>query len=263
MDDQLKKYVQENRDDFDHLEPSESVYLRIREGLQTLPKKEKNVFRLFAGHKWMAAASVMLMLSLTYLVLNQRNRHAIVAPRAMGAAPKVPQTAMADTGKSVAGTQTDHIARATYSRSGPSVLKKGKRDQAGVNISAIYNDLADSSSASTRLTAVLKIRESEVMNAEIVDNLAKTLNHDPNSNVRLAVLDLAGKYANNSYVAGVFLQSLTSQQDPLVQLGLIDLLSRVNDRRLDERLYALAGNPETTDAVRDRAYLVLLNQNKL
>ncbi len=258
MNDQLKKYVQHHREDFDDLEPDDAVFLKIKDQIKPqLVTKEKNSL-LTINYKWLVAATILVVFSISYLLLTYTEKnHKLGKGQIAQVNPPLP--AKNQHVEKMPIESITSIAAATITSS----KKSNKKRKQAHHLKAIYEDLADSTSASTRLAAILKIRQSEVMNTDIIDRLAKTLNNDANSNVRLAALDVAGKYAKDEYVSQVFVQSLSDQKDPLVQLELINLLSHTNDSKLDEKLYALVNNPETPGMVRDQAYMILLNQNKL
>lgn len=262
MNDQFKKYVDENREAFDHLEPSAAVFLKIKNELKEEPKEKKGIIRLIVNHKWMAAAAVLIIASISYLLLDngklQPTTGNVVADK------KEPITLPTN---SLEPKQATILTEESPKNTLVAVQTKPKRANTKtaslIDMMTVYKDLTDSSSASNRLAAILKIQKSGVINNDIVDRLANTLNADGNSNVRLAALNLMGQYAQDSYIANTFLKSLNNQKDPIIQLGLIDLLSQTNNPKLDDKLYALANDPTTFAAVKDQAYLVLLNQNKL
>lgn len=264
MNDQLKKYVQDNRNGFDHLDPSPAVFDRIKDGMKPKPKPANKVFSSLTVQKWMAAAAVLITISITYLlfketVKKQPSNQEVVRTRPAPVPDKKP----------VDDQQTAHVMAMAQPKKDKlknrQALPKHNTRQLALQLdmATIYNELSDSSSASTRLAAVLKIQRSAMINNDMIDRLAKTMNHDNNSNVRLAVLDVLGSYASDAHVSTVLVQSLANHEDPLVQLGLISLLAKTNNKNLDAKLYALANDPNTFAEVKDQAYLALLNQNKL
>jgi len=249
MNDPLKKYIQDNRDDFDHLEPSVDILFRIKKELKDIPKEKKGIISLMVNYKWMVAASILIITAITYILTNNTNTKMNNTPQfAKNELPKVTN----EYKKAVATNEVKKIK-----------VNRPKKQANVINMLAAYRDLTDSTSASTRLAAVLNIQKSKTISYDLIDKLAKTLNHDSNSNVRLAALNLMSKYAHDSYVTNVFMLALNYQNDPTVQLGLIELLSKTDNPKLDNKLYALANDPNTFSAVKDQVYLVLLNQNKL
>lgn len=260
MNDQLKKYIEDNRDDFDHLEPSAAVFLNLKNQIKQQSKQKKGLMTLIISHKWLAAACVLIVFSISYLLLNNNEK---TSKTELAKNKTEEEKSISKPQNKVEEKQLDQIIKSEVKTVKTKFKKPARAHHKSIDMSTIYRELADSSSASTRLAAVLKIRKSEVMSYDIIDNLAKTLNNDTNSNVRLAAFNLMSHYRQDNYVASLFLQSLEKQKDPLLQLGLIDMLSQFNSPKLDERLYALANDPYTLSEVKDQAYLVLLNQNKL
>jgi len=254
MNDPLKKYIQDNRDDFDNLEPSADIFSKIKRELKDQPKEEKRGMRLIVNYKWLVAASILITMSITYL---------IVTKNSSDQNSNTPQIVQKSSPVSTEEPKITDEIEVIKAEPAVATKRKVKKQNTDINMLAAYAGLTDSTSASTRLAAILDIQKSNVMSYDIIDQLAKTLNHDSNSNVRLAALNLMSKYTHDSYVGNTFMQSLSNQKDPLVQLGLIELLSQTNNPKLDDKLYALANDPTTFEAVKDQAYLILLNQNKL
>lgn len=255
MNDQLKKYIDDNRDEFDHLEASPTIFTQIMGELKSKPKAKTTFLSLLNNHKWMAAAAILLTISITYMVFNKATTR---QPIHQQQAPSTHQQQLANT--KPANAFKEKVAQ---HQNKSSIRAKVSKTYQPIDMPSVYRKLTDSSSASTRLSAILQIQKSGVMDNDIIDRLAKTLSNDPNSNVRLAALDLLANYASYGYVTNVFIQSLSAQKDPLVQLDLINLLAKTNNTKLDEKLYALANDPSTYAEIKDQAYLILLNQNKL
>lgn len=264
MDDPLKKYVQENREAFDRLEPSHAVLARLRSQLKPGPTAKKGIFKNNTQRAWLAAASVLLALTITYTLYR---------------AGKTPNPQTNQVAQQVAppmAKDTEPLAEPTVEKQEtmPSVVKntrpqKPKRStpsepEALASLPpTLFAQLTDSNSASARLAAILEIERSGQMDSGVVALLAHSMNHDSNSNVRMAALDLLGKHAHDPHITELFIASLGAQDNPFVQLGLIHFLKQVDNQQVDETLYALADNPNTFIAVKDEAYAALLYQNKL
>jgi energy-converting hydrogenase A subunit M len=256
MNDPLKKYVQEHRDEFDHLEPSGDILLKLKGNLKIQKKEKKGIIRLRTNYKWMVAAAILITASITYLLVPKFD----TADLPKNVATKVTAEQNSAIDKAIdEQTQPAQVVKPTAK----AAKKKPQEEALNADLLTAYYNLTDSTSASNRLSAILAIEKSTIVSYDIIDRLTQTLNYDSNSNVRLAALNLMSKYAQDSYVSNAFMQSLNNQKDPLVQLGLIDLLSQTNNPKFDDKLYALANDPTTLAAVKDQAYLILLNQNKL
>ena len=261
MNDPLKRFIDHHRDEMDDLEPSPDLFLKIKADLKNDQPKEAKVAKLAFNKRWLLAAAVIIMLFAGYLLFYESKNKTMI---------KEDQTAMDKKNKPNMQKSDETIPPGTNEGLGRKmtakndVVKVANRPvKQGIDLNIIYKDLQDSTSSSTRLAAILKIGKSGIINYDIADRLAKTLAADNSNNVRLAVLNLLGQYSEDRYVNSIFVKALDTQKDPIVQLSLIELLKRTDSPQLDNRLYALANDPNTFAAVKDQAYLVLLNQNKL
>ena len=77
--------------------------------------------------------------------------------------------------------------------------------------------------------------------------------HDSNVNVRLAAVDALDRYAADPNVRQAIAATLAAQDSPLVQVALIELAVKSNDRDCASALRRLASHPEADEAVRQRA----------
>ena len=257
MNDPLKKYIQDNRDDFDTLEPAAEIFSKLKKELNHAPKEKNGVVALLINYKWLVAASILITMSITYLLLTNHSKNISVNNQQFvkNTTPRI----VNETKKDIEIKDDIKIVKTTFKVAKRKYTKQPK----AMNMLAVYDNLTDSTSASTRLAAILTIQRSNAISYDIIDKLSQTLNHDSNSNVRLAALSLMSKYAQDSYVNNAFMLSLSNQKDPLLQLGLMELLSQTNSPKLDDKLYALANDPAILSEVKGQAYLILLNQNKL
>ncbi|MCI0707437.1 MAG: HEAT repeat domain-containing protein [Ignavibacteriae bacterium] len=62
---------------------------------------------------------------------------------------------------------------------------------------------------------------------QVLGTLVKTLNYDPNVNVRLAAMDALTKYAEEPEVRETFVESLTKQTSPLMQIALVEVIAEL------------------------------------
>jgi hypothetical protein len=104
-----------------------------------------------------------------------------------------------------------------------------------------------------RLEGVGLSRELTAPKPDFVETLFQTLDNDPNVNVRLAVVDALYLYSNRPGVSDRVLQSLDTQQSPLVQAALIDLLVGLRERRAVESLRLLLEEKNLNPQVKQRA----------
>lgn len=282
MIDPIKQFVEQNRAAFEDKEPPADAFQQIRNRLKATAaaaekEEKKKVVPLFSKTKWMVAASVLLAVTVTYILFNREtpantsqlaNKPAqeITKPQAdiPGVAkPEITKNKTAIAANTVKQNIQEQILVKTVTSKRNGKITKAAQNPVIKLPADLYAGLADSTSASVRLAAILDMGRASKMNQDMLGNLSKMLNNDSNSNVRLAALNVMSQYANDEYVSSLLVQSLTTQNDPLVQLGLIDVLKKLDNVKIEDRLFALADDPDTFSAVKDEAYTVLLNQNKL
>lgn len=118
----------------------------------------------------------------------------------------------------------------------------------------ILSKVADPLSASTRMQAVQASYELDAPDDEILQVLIKTLNDDPNSNVRIAALEALQKFYAIPTVKQALIQSLKTQKDPLVQITLIQILATMKEKSILQDLQNFTEDPALLKAVKDEAY---------
>lgn len=261
MNDPLKKYIDYHRDEFDHLTPPVDLFAKIERELKIQPVEKKATLRLFVSSKWMAAASMIIVLSIGWMLFRKDFKPGIQNGQQTATQKNKVEDPVANLtakeGEAIPSTQ--NIAFNPTKRTN----KKTQTQINQTNLSNIYADLADSTSSNTRLSAILEIQKSKIISYDMVDRLTNILNKDSNNNVRLAALGVLSQYASDLYVAKNLIQAFDVQTDPVLQIGLMGLLKNIDNPTLDGRLYALANDPNTASAVKDQAYYILMNQNKL
>ncbi|WP_303309579.1 HEAT repeat domain-containing protein [Hymenobacter sp. BT730] len=119
---------------------------------------------------------------------------------------------------------------------------------------ALSGDASQSLSASDRIQLVDNaVEQVDATGDPAVQVLINTLNFDPNSNVRLAAANALYRLRTDPRVGEAFIQSLTIQTDPNVQILLIELLVNMRERRAAPQLEQLANKPDALPIVRQQA----------
>lgn len=113
-------------------------------------------------------------------------------------------------------------------------------------------------SASQRLQGVNVALTIENADDEVVKALAKRMNEDPNTNVRLAALDALSKFHTDPIVRKVLLDALSTQKDPVVQIALIQMMVKMKEKSVVNDLKKIVEDVETMKAVKDEAYSGIL-----
>lgn len=109
-------------------------------------------------------------------------------------------------------------------------------------------------SPSQRMQGVSVAYEMSKPDDEIVEVLVKTLNTDPNTNVRLAALDALSKFNHEAGVRKSLVESLGTQKDPLVQIALIQLLVEIKEKGALKQLERVAKDVHSIKEVKAEAY---------
>jgi hypothetical protein len=82
----------------------------------------------------------------------------------------------------------------------------------------------------------------------LVDALVNTMNSDKNVNVRLAAINaLSGMVKNNEKVKKELIRSLSLQENALLQISLIQVLTESGVKEAKDEIESIVGN-EKTDA---------------
>lgn len=113
--------------------------------------------------------------------------------------------------------------------------------------------LMDRQSATSRLEGVSWSMQVDQLDPELRNALVQTLNHDSNTNVRLASLDALEKFTRDKDVRQALVNSIRQQDSPLVQIALIDSLVHIRDHGAAGELRKLAGEKGLNAAVQERA----------
>lgn len=116
-------------------------------------------------------------------------------------------------------------------------------------------------SAAQRLRGVDYSGRLPRLDPQVTSALIDAVNHDPNTNVRLAALDALGRAAGSPAVRRSMEQSLSAQDSPMVQAALIDYLVDARDVSAPAVLRDFERKPDLEPVVIERAHAALLELN--
>jgi hypothetical protein len=116
--------------------------------------------------------------------------------------------------------------------------------------SMIMLNLLEKESPSARIKAVSLTQNMTDVDDEIINALFSTLTNDNNTNVRLEALDALVRYSDRPSVRVGLIKSLAEQNNPLVQLGLADIMVLFQDKSAKEALEGMLEGKELTEDVR-------------
>jgi hypothetical protein len=94
---------------------------------------------------------------------------------------------------------------------------------AALKQTAMFTMLKDESS-SDRIQAVNYVNDLESPDEQVIEVLVKTLNNDKNVNVRMAAAYALARFADERSVCDSLVKSLSVQDDPILQVTLINIL---------------------------------------
>ncbi|MEL6536407.1 MAG: HEAT repeat domain-containing protein [Bacteroidota bacterium] len=108
-------------------------------------------------------------------------------------------------------------------------------------------------SASQRLAAVQASYKINQPNEEVVKSLLITLRSDPSDNVRLAAIQALAHLAPQNPVGPGMAASLTEQQNPMVQMMLIEMLVQMQEKSAVDEFTKVANDERVNSQIRARA----------
>lgn len=107
-------------------------------------------------------------------------------------------------------------------------------------------------SASDRLQALNFSYKIEQPNEEVLNALIKTLDEDPSMNVRMAAADAISQFTNVKMVRKALIKSLMKQQEPSLQIAVINILTNAKERKAIPMLQYFAQNENISESVKQQ-----------
>lgn len=111
--------------------------------------------------------------------------------------------------------------------------------------------------ANERLQDVLVAARSKNVNDKVLDDLIQALTLDPSANVRLRAIEALYPHAERATVRAGVLAALPREQNPLVQLELIDFVATAQDPDATPLLERISADESANGSVREAAKLAL------
>lgn len=108
-------------------------------------------------------------------------------------------------------------------------------------------------SASERLQAVNYSYDLKMADDTLLNALIKTLDYDPNVNVRMAAVEAVGRFGQVPSVRNSLVNSLLKQNDPAMQIAVIDLLIDLREKRALPIFASLAESSQSDAFVKEKA----------
>lgn len=115
--------------------------------------------------------------------------------------------------------------------------------------SAMFTMLKDESS-SDRIQAVNFVNDLENPDEQVIDALIKTLNNDKNVNVRMTAAYALARFAGQRYVCDSLVKSLSIQDEPIIQITLINILLERKEKSALEPMQQIMTDKSTIKEVK-------------
>ncbi len=116
-------------------------------------------------------------------------------------------------------------------------------------------NLLKDESASQRIKAVNYTEEIQQPSDETIKALINTLETDNNSNVRLAAVYSLARFKTNNLVKEAFIEALNNQDDPMIQIVIINLLIEMEEVKAVDELKILLNKKDLHEEVKSQAEL--------
>ncbi|NTE05088.1 hypothetical protein G6M26_50865 [Agrobacterium tumefaciens] len=261
MNDPIKDFVEKHREDFDHLDAPQLNLTTLKARLAQANDQKRHKLLSVKSTWWMAAAAILLLCAVGFWFFKQVNQtvnhEQHFADTQDTLHKQMPQKTKAQSMPDQNPLVVKYVATPVKKN------RHRKTFRSADQLNQLLKQLNDSTSSSSRLAAILTIKKKELISYDMLNRLSGTIEHDGNSNVRLAALSVLEKYKEDAYVSNLLVTSFNHQDDPMVQLVLVNLLGKMPNVQIDEKLYALVNDPSTLGVVKDEAYHILLKENKL
>lgn len=263
MQNELEKFIGNNRDDFDKQSPDPEVLNRILRQMQGKGKeKPKGILIPFRVLQWAAACVLLVGCGILYWTLHKQPEVVPVVkikekPQPVKSTDEVVSSNRAEDvskNKPARHKNIDAIDEELTKRKQLLAVKLKERNINAKKKLAMFAGLNNMESPASRITAATEVYRLKNVDRDVVDVLAQTLNSDPNSNVRLAALDGLAQFYHDGYVRKKLIASLKKQQDPIVEVALINLLTRMRESAILTELEKMVKDDNTAKEVKDCAY---------
>jgi HEAT repeats len=250
MSHELESYIRSNLDELDRKKPDDAVLSRVLDEMKS--KKNKRPAGIVLSFRFVKWAAACLLVTACGIALWHFMRQQ--------PAPHVDITHIPEKKQPLAPLNTDPEECATVDALDKripihekAVVRKVKKKKA-----VLLAGLNNMQSAASRISAIASTSKMKNNGNDVVDVLVQTLNNDPNANVRLAALDGLTRFHSKTYVRRELVASLNKQQDPLVMINLIDLLTWMRELSILSDLERIVNDENTSKVVKDIAWSGIL-----
>ncbi|MGD1945776.1 MAG: hypothetical protein ACFB0A_05855 [Croceivirga sp.] len=111
--------------------------------------------------------------------------------------------------------------------------------------------LLGNESASKRIQGVQLVEEFDRPDEEIVAALGEKMLADENTNVRLSAMEALSKFSYSEQVKSIFIKALETEENPSIQVALIELLGQLQEKKAIAPLKKLLEKEETQPFIKN------------
>jgi hypothetical protein len=242
MDDQLKELIASNKNLIDTAAPNQAVFPLILEKMGNR-KRKKRAFRMAIFY---TASSVAAILIIGFFIIgfdqNLKEKVGGTDIEIISKMKQVPPSVNIYDSQ----VEAEHI-----------VLNKQQSNEYK-NVTAVKTiekrySFQTAISPAARLTAIYKAEKNSKLNKHALVALFEVLRTDPNTNVRLAAMDVLAPYTSHSVIRRRMVYAMAEQDNPVVQLSMIQLLTGFKEKEFMETLGQIIEDPKTDVEVREEA----------
>ncbi|MEY4660738.1 MAG: hypothetical protein RLZZ42_690 [Bacteroidota bacterium] len=241
MDDQLKTIIASSREQLDKAVPDPALFILLMEKLEVRKLKKRRLHFLKVA-SLSGIAAVLLIGSFVLFFTEQSNsRIQVKVSRS-----KPEQIAQAETVEKHSHAHEESLK--------PDNLKEARVRKSNLLVQSGQQLLFQfSSSPSKRITSIYATEKQKRLEREMIDALFEVLNNDPNTNVRMAALDVLTAHINDAMIRKRLVYAMVQQDEPMVQLLMIQMLSGSGEKDYIDKLRQILHDPKTDEEVREEA----------
>jgi hypothetical protein len=116
----------------------------------------------------------------------------------------------------------------------------------------LFTTLIEQPAAVDRLKAVNISQQISETDDVVIEALIKSLNNDPNVNVRLAAVEVLKNHTSRPEVRENLILSINLQDSPMVQIALADLMKSLQEKKAVPHLERLLKDENTNEFVKEK-----------
>jgi hypothetical protein len=247
MDDKLKELFRVNRLELDECEPASHNFHQIMSRVEKAKRKTK-VYQLYRMTAMIAAAAIVGIIF--YVVISGPEEKS------------VEQIFVLEKSELSQENETSEIGVPSSQENTPA-----NQNTVAVKIKSQDKKIVDNNqfetigSPAAKISALYSLDNHVELKKKVIEALFRVLNNDPNTNVRMAALDVLAGMVKHPVIREKLLKSLPEQDDLIIQLELIQVVARFEDKESSDVLKQFVEAPGTDEKIREQARYIYMAYN--